>query len=233
MRVARPTRKTAGDVFINVPFDTKYERLYLALVTGVVGLGLTPRCVVEVPHDRHRLERILALIGSCPFSIHDLSRVQLATTKKGFRVPRFNMPFELGLAVAIDLGSRSKRRRRWRVFEQEPYRLTHSLTDLNGYDQYTHHGRPERLIQELRNVFVNLPAPPINEQWRLRAMFRTVMKFRQKKLPRDIFAAKPFAELVTAATAARDEVLARRKGPGPTGQTRRRASSRLRRGRAR
>ncbi len=99
MRVARPTRKTAGDVFINVPFDTKYERLYLALVTGVVGLGLTPRCVVEVPHDRHRLERILALIGSCPFSIHDLSRVQLATTKKGFRVPRFNMPFELGLPL--------------------------------------------------------------------------------------------------------------------------------------
>ena len=59
MRVARPTRKTAGDVFINVPFDTKYERLYLALVTGVVGLGLTPRCAVEVPHDPHRLERIL------------------------------------------------------------------------------------------------------------------------------------------------------------------------------
>ena len=40
MRVARPTRKTAGDVFINVPFDTKYERLYLALVTGLFALTL-------------------------------------------------------------------------------------------------------------------------------------------------------------------------------------------------
>jgi hypothetical protein len=98
--VARPTRKTARDVFINVPFDSRYEPLYLALITGLVGLGLKSRCVVELSHERHRLERILDLIAACPFSIHDLSRVQLAATMRGFRVPRFNMPFELGLAVA-------------------------------------------------------------------------------------------------------------------------------------
>ncbi len=36
-------------VFINVPFDLEYEPLYLALIAGLIGLDLLPRCVLEVP----------------------------------------------------------------------------------------------------------------------------------------------------------------------------------------
>jgi len=38
-----------SDVFINVPFDPQHEKLFLALFAGLVGLGLNPRSVLEVP----------------------------------------------------------------------------------------------------------------------------------------------------------------------------------------
>jgi hypothetical protein len=38
-----------SDVFINVPFDPQHEKLFLALLAGLVGLGLNPRSVLEVP----------------------------------------------------------------------------------------------------------------------------------------------------------------------------------------
>lgn len=95
----RPRRP--GDVFCNVPFDRQYERLYLALIATLVGLGLNPRCVLEIEPSRVRLDRICELIAECPYSLHDLSRIQVS--QRPFRVPRFNMPFELGLAAAISV----------------------------------------------------------------------------------------------------------------------------------
>jgi hypothetical protein len=70
-------------VFLNVPFDKEYTSLFLALIAGLAGLGLTPRCVLEVPSGgRSRLERIFGLISSCSASIHDLSRVTLRVPLK-------------------------------------------------------------------------------------------------------------------------------------------------------
>ena len=87
-RHPRPTH-----VFINCPFDKNYEKLFLALIAGLTGLGLTPRCVLEIPPNRSRLERLFELIERCASSVHDLSRVELSLRRP--RVPRFNMPFEL------------------------------------------------------------------------------------------------------------------------------------------
>jgi hypothetical protein len=53
---------------------------------------------VEVDTGANRLDNILALIQSCRSSFHDLSRVELNPGR--LAAPRFNMPFELGLAVA-------------------------------------------------------------------------------------------------------------------------------------
>jgi hypothetical protein len=144
-----------GDVFINIRFDRRGEWLYLALIAGIVGVGLNPRSVVEVPRTRDRLQRVFNLIRSCPYSIHDLSCVDLSGTGR-FRVPRFNMPFELGLAVAWGL----QRKHEWAVFECVSYRLTRSLSDLNGYDQYTHRGLPEGVLEVVADLFHDLPAPP-------------------------------------------------------------------------
>ena len=42
-----------------------------------------------------RLARIVSLIDECDLSLHDISRTELNPN----RLPRFNMPFELGLAM--------------------------------------------------------------------------------------------------------------------------------------
>ena len=91
-------RRERYSAFLNIPYDSAFENLYLAYIAGLSAFGLIPRATVEIPTSQRRLERILNLIQECAYSIHDLSRVQLDV--KAPRVPRFNMPFELGLAVA-------------------------------------------------------------------------------------------------------------------------------------
>src|SRR5438094_650912 len=86
------------EVFLNLPYDEKSQRLYLAYICGIRALEMDPRVTLEIPGGTRRLDRIFPLIQGCRFSIHDLSRVQL--DGKHPRTPRLNMPFELGLAVA-------------------------------------------------------------------------------------------------------------------------------------
>lgn len=134
-------------VFLNVPFDERYEPLYVALITGVCALGFTPRSVVETPPGKDRLHRLIDLIGECRSSIHDLSRVDLAP---GSSVPRFNMPFELGVAVAIaDRTSKHD----WFVLESTKYRLQKSLSDVNGYDPFIHGNKPDGVLKAIRSIF--------------------------------------------------------------------------------
>src|SRR5206468_1185611 len=73
-----------------------------------------------------RLERIVRLLRNCRSSFHDLSRVSLDRNPPV--TPRFNMPFELGLAVS----PRRSRAHEWFVFEERRHRLMKSLSDLNG-----------------------------------------------------------------------------------------------------
>jgi hypothetical protein len=77
-------------VFLNIPYDDRFRRLYLAYITGLIHLGLKPRATIEIPGGRNRLDKILELIRSCRYSIHDLSRVELDRTPP--TTPRFNMP---------------------------------------------------------------------------------------------------------------------------------------------
>ncbi len=72
---ARPPKHSSRAVFLNIPYDEKFRRLYLAYVAGLIHLGLTPRATLEIPGGRFRLEKILELIRSRRYSIHDLSRV--------------------------------------------------------------------------------------------------------------------------------------------------------------
>ena len=139
------------DVFLNVPFDQRYEKLYVALIAGTTALGLKPRCVLEIEPTADRLNRLLKLIAECQYSIHDLSRVQLDSVSP--RCPRFNMPFELGLTLAPT--GRLDGNHHWIVLEEMPYRIQKSLSDLNGYDPHIHHGTVTGLLQVLRDAFHN------------------------------------------------------------------------------
>lgn len=136
-------------VFLNLPYDNGFRRLYLAYISGLIHLGLKPRATIEIPGGQNRLDKILDLIRGCRYSIHDLSRVQLDRIHP--ITPRFNMPFELGLAVAaakID-GLPDD----WFVFESTPRRISKSLSDLGGTDANIHDGTVGGVMRELVSVF--------------------------------------------------------------------------------
>jgi len=59
------------------------------------------------------------------------------------------MPFELGLAVALGF----LRSHRWVVVEARRYRLTASLSDLNGWDPFIHEGTPQGMLRALMHAF--------------------------------------------------------------------------------
>ena len=74
-------------------------------------------------------------------------------------VPRFDMPFELGLAVEMSRHQKHE----WFVLEAKPYRLQRALSDVNGTDPLIHGGRPEGLLQMLADVFdrPGIPSVPV------------------------------------------------------------------------
>lgn len=148
--LAKQPEQSNNAVFLNIPYDDQFRRLYLAYITGLIHLGLDPRATLEIPGGQDRLGKILELIRSCRYSIHDLSRVQLDRTQPA--TPRFNMPFELGLAVAsaqIDSAPHD-----WFVFETVHRRLAKSLSDLSGTDANIHQGTVSGVMRELCNAFV-------------------------------------------------------------------------------
>ncbi|MGH9782411.1 MAG: hypothetical protein ACRD33_11405, partial [Candidatus Acidiferrales bacterium] len=182
-----------------------FENLCLAYIAGVSAFGLKPRAALEIPTSTRRLERILNLIQQCEYSIHDLSRVQLDRTAP--RTPRFNMPFELGLTVALE--KVAIQGHSWIVCESMRFRLTKSLTDLDGTDPYIHDGTVRGLFRELGNAFVrNRNQPTVDEMWKvyriLRVSFDSVLQRAGADHP---FNARVFRDLGVLASAAADDVV--------------------------
>jgi hypothetical protein len=138
------------DVFLNIPYDLHFQDLYIAYIAGLASLGLHARATVEIVGGERRLDRIFGLIQACPNSVHDLSRVELDTRRP--ETPRFNMPLELGMAIAWQKVNPEKHR--WFVFEAKRRRIEKSMSDLNGSDVHIHGGRPKGLFSELVNAFV-------------------------------------------------------------------------------
>jgi hypothetical protein len=172
-------KKPRVEVFLNIPYDKKFERLFVAYIAGVSAFGLSPRATLEIPDSSRRLDKILKLIGSCKYSIHDLSRVELDRQKP--RTPRFNMPFELGLTVASQERAKTKKDN-WYVFESKSHRLEKSLSDLNGTDPKIHHGRIDGVLGELCHIFKPPGKRPSVQQ--MKRIYRELRK-RQPDILKD------------------------------------------------
>jgi hypothetical protein len=195
-----------ADVFLNIPYDEKFEKLYLAYIAGVSAFGLIPRATLELRASIRRLDRILALMKACPFALHDLSRVELDRTPPC--TPRFNMPFELGLSVAWDkFGSRPHA---WFVFEAKEFRLAKSLSDISGTDIYVHNGRIDGVFRELCNAFVRRDQQPsVQQMWRIyRDLRKSLPKILRTAGARSAFEARVFRDVcVLASASARRNVI--------------------------
>ena len=165
------SQSAPAKVFLNIPYDTKFEKLFLAFIAGTSAFGLVPRATLEIRKSSNRLDKIFKLIQACQYSIHDLSRVELNSEKP--RTPRFNMPFELGLSVAWSRISEN-RQHQWFVCESDGYRLQKSLSDLNGIDPKVHGGRVNDVFVELRNMFVRSGRQPSVQE--MYAIYRDVRR---------------------------------------------------------
>ena len=210
-RSVKPTRKqqsrtaSAQAVFLNVPYDDAFENLFLAYIAAVSAFGFTPRATLEIPSSKRRLDRILALIADCEYSVHDLSRVQL--DNRSPRTPRFNMAFELGLTVALERTEFPEHA--WVVCESRHHRIQKSLSDLNGTDPYIHDGTIRGVFRVFGSIFVRSHRQPTVPQ--MRRIYRALRLSFDDILDRagesSAFNARVFRDLCVLASATADQLV--------------------------
>src|ERR1700744_6576762 len=102
---SRAERAKSGlerSVFINCPFDQEYQPLMRAACFAIMACGFAPRCALDFSDSGAvRIAEIVRMIADSDLSIHDISRVELDERSK---LPRFNMPLELGADLGLRLG---------------------------------------------------------------------------------------------------------------------------------
>lgn len=141
-------------VFINCPYDKKFEPIMQAMLFCIVYLDLKPRIARERSNAAEvRLEKIVELIKSSQFSIHDLSRSRAARAGEFYRL---NMAYELG----IDDGCRRFKGGAWKdkkflIIADRQFRYQKALSDIAGNDIETHSERYDVAIRKVRNWLVN------------------------------------------------------------------------------
>ena len=148
-------------VFLNCPFDDEYLPLIRAITFAVMACGFEVRCALEaMDAGEVRMSKILRLIKSCRFGIHDVSRTTLDQVNG---LPRFNMPLELGLFLgASHFGAHEQRTKQTLVLDVERFRYQKFISDIAGQDIKAHHNEPSRLITIIRdwlNTYGSKPLP--------------------------------------------------------------------------
>jgi hypothetical protein len=136
------------DVFVNCPFDEDYQSLFHAAVFTIIRSGFRARCALETDNAaENRFEKICQIINECRYGVHDISRTEADGVPP---LPRFNMPFELGVFLgAKKYGSGKHRQKSCIILDKERYRFQRYISDIAGQDIHSHNGRPRDLIIEL------------------------------------------------------------------------------------
>jgi hypothetical protein len=98
-----------------------------------------------------RLTRIAKELAGSKYSIHDLSRVEVGGALK---VPRFNMPFEAGIAYCRHQFAAAGSEHHLLLLDSVPYRYQASLSDAAGLDPKVHDSDPERVVGNVRTFLV-------------------------------------------------------------------------------
>jgi hypothetical protein len=139
-----------NSVFINCPFDSAYRPLFEAVVFAVYDCGFYPRSALEIDDSSEvRIEKIIRIVAECRLAVHDISRTQL---DRDSRLPRFNMPLELGIFIgAKAFGSAEHRRKAAIVLDTARYRYQKYISDIAGQDIRAHHRKPSDAIQQVRS----------------------------------------------------------------------------------
>jgi len=137
-------------VFLNVPFDKRYQKLLDALVFAVHDCGLVARCALgQDDSGEVRVEKIYSILAATRFGIHDLSRTTLDSR---FRLPRFNMPFELGVFLgARKFGGGRQKRKSCVILDRDRNRYQVFCSDIAGQDIRAHGNNVGQALTAVRN----------------------------------------------------------------------------------
>lgn len=141
------------NVFINCPFDDAYKPIFDAVVFTIYDCGFVPRCSLEEDAaGEARLTKIFDIVAECRYAVNDISRTELDPVTG---LPRFNMPFELGLFLgARRFGGKDQKAKRFLILDNERYRYQQFLSDLSGYDIYPHGNDPVSASGRVRDWLV-------------------------------------------------------------------------------
>lgn len=137
------------NVFINCPFDPDYTTLLRPLTFTLQYLNFTPLLSQTLSSGNIRVNQIKEYIRNCKYSIHDLSR---SRPLKKADLPRFNMPYELGLDLgACEYGGPKLKTKRTLILETARFHYQKVLSDIAGQDIEDHNDDPQTLITKVRN----------------------------------------------------------------------------------
>lgn len=155
------------NVFINCPFDNEYKTLLRPLLFSVLYFELEPKISQTLSSSIIRINQIKQYIRNSKFSIHDLSR---SKPMKKNELPRFNMPYELGLDIGCaEYGSKKFKKKKILILETDRYHYQKVLSDISGQDIENHNNDPATLIRKVRNWFSTVdsmkPYPSANKVW--------------------------------------------------------------------
>lgn len=142
-----------NNVFINCPFDKKYDPLRISMMFTIIYCGFSPRCALEEDNGVNvRVDKIKNLIKDSMLSIHDISRIQL---DKKTKLPRFNMPLELGIFLGAKyFGGKIHQKKNCLILDKKEYRYQASMSDISGQDIRAHHNKIHELITHVRNWLI-------------------------------------------------------------------------------
>lgn len=191
-------------VFLNIPYAREYEERLIALIAGLSLYGLVPTMGMVAGDNPNRLECILKAIGECKLSIHDLTWMELDAKEP--RTPRFNMPFEFGLAVALAKVVGNS----YVVLDTVPNRLDKALSDARGMDAQIFDGSPMGVFRALGNIFHREDFQPEPRHFlRLFTRLKTLAGRLHKGYGyKSLFEAKPFSGLRRSAARVANEIRA-------------------------
>jgi len=155
-RPPRPRRRKHSDydvnVFINCPFDDKYEPLFRAMVFTISSCGFIAQCAKGASNQNLRFQRILELVGECRYGLHDLSRMKVGA------MPRNNMPLELGVFIGCQrFGSPFDYEKEYLILDRNAHDYNQHTSDVKADDAEYHHNKPKEMIERVRNWLANRP----------------------------------------------------------------------------
>ncbi len=149
------SKKSRISVFVNCPFDNEYKTtLFPAIIFTIQDCGFIARSALEVDDaTRNRLDNIFSIIKSSKYGIHDISRTDIDPDTQ---LPRFNMPFELGIFLAAQkYGTKEQKTKNCLILDREPYRFHNFISDISGKDPKAHYNDSDNLIKIIRDWLNN------------------------------------------------------------------------------